>query len=132
MGLEVAVEVVADQVVVISIDQVVDQVNECLGVATKGSTFDGLINTTKSASDVAAIACPHCVTSIFHFLHVLSEDEHVFHANLLGDLNISTVHSTDDKAAIHHKLHIGGTRSFCACSRDMLRQLGSRDNNLGT
>ena len=106
--------------------------NECLGVATKGSTFDGLINTTKSASDIAAIACPHGVTSILHFLHVLSEDEHVFHANFLGDLNIGTVHSTDDKAAIHYKLHIGGTRSFCACSRDMLRQLGCRDNYLGT
>ena len=99
----------ADQVVVISVDQVVDQVNEGLGVSTEGSTFDGLINTTKSASDITAITRPHCVTSILHLLHVLTEDEHVLYANLLSDLNVGTIHSTDDKAAIHHELHIGGS-----------------------
>ena len=59
LGLQVAVEVVGDQVLISTVDQSVDQVDEGLSVATEGSTLYGFINAAQALSNVAAIALVH-------------------------------------------------------------------------
>ena len=96
-----------DQVVVTTVDKIIDEVDEGLRVTAESATLDSLIDTAEAATNIAAVSLVvHLVASIRNFLHVLSEYEHVLDANLLSDLDISTVHSADDQATVHDELHV--------------------------
>ncbi len=106
----------ADQVVIASIDQAINQVDRSLSVAPESSSLDCLVDTTKTASNVAAVSLIHESLCLTDLLYILSEDKHIVHADFLSNLHIGTVHCSDDKTTIHHKLHVGGSRSLCSSS----------------
>ena len=106
LGLQIAVEVVGNQVLISSIDQSVDQVDEGLSVATKGSTLDGLIHAAQALSNVATVALVHCTLCLGDFLDIFAKDKHVLDTDLLGDLHIGSIHGTDNQASIHDELHV--------------------------
>ena len=103
----IAVEVVADEVVVATVDQRVNQVNESLSVSAEGTALNRLIDTAKFFANIAAVTLSkHLVLSIGHLLHVFTEDEHIMDADFLGDLNVSAIHGANNETTIHHKLHV--------------------------
>mmetsp|Transcript_93814 Transcript_93814/g.195689 ORF Transcript_93814/g.195689 Transcript_93814/m.195689 type:complete len:706 (-) Transcript_93814:403-2520(-) len=59
-----------------------------------------------------------------------SEDEHGVLATLLSNLNVGAIHSADDQATVHHKLHVGGATSLGAGGGDVLGDVGGRDDGL--
>ena len=106
LGLQVAVEVMRDQVLISTIDQSIDQMDEGLSVATKGSALDGLIHAAQALSDVATITLVHSTLCFGNLLDIFAKDEHVLDADLLGDLHIGSIHGTDNQASIHDELHV--------------------------
>src|SRR5208282_4138852 len=52
------------------------------------------------------------------------EQEEVFGAHFFPDLDIRAVQRSNCDGAIHGKLHVSGSRSFLACQRNLLRQIG--------
>jgi hypothetical protein len=46
---------------------------------------------------------------VFDGFHASTEDEDIFLANFLINLDISPIHSAYDESSIHDKLHIGSS-----------------------
>jgi hypothetical protein len=42
----------------------------------------------------------------------MTKEEDVFFANFLGDLNVGTVHGTQEQATVQAELHVGSARGF--------------------
>lgn len=61
----------------------------------------------------------------------MSKEEDVTLADLLSNLNVSTINGTEQETTVQAELHVGGTRSLSARSRDVLRDIRSRDQHLG-
>jgi hypothetical protein len=67
----------------------------------------------------------HLASGLINSVNVEPEDEHVFFPYLLSNLNISTVHSTNNETSIHDEFHVWSSWGFCASSRDVLREFSS-------
>lgn len=42
-----------------------------------------------------------------------SKDEHVLSTNFFCNLNIGTIHGSDDETAVHHELHVASAGGLC-------------------
>ena len=67
---------------------------------------------------------------VFNLFNFGSENENVLRANLLIYFNISSIHCSDNKSSIHHKLHIASSRGLSTSCRNMLTQFRSRNDHL--
>ena len=73
------------------------------------------------------------IVSVFDFVdlfHSCAEDIFVLNACLLSDLDVSAVPCTDRHCTVDHELHVAGTGSLCACGRDLLVDIRSRNDLL--
>lgn len=129
LGINVAVEIEAGDVVVTAILQMVEDWVNNTGV-TEEARFDSIENSLQTAADVVSSTLVHCFLASSDALDILSKDEHVLSTDLFGNLDISAVHGSDNETAVHYELHVGSTGSLCTSSGDMLRELGSRNDNL--
>ena len=84
-----------------STDIIVDIIIKRAKLAVKNCSediFEAAINLAGSSSVVKSAI-------MVNLVDIGSENEHVLLANFLSDLNISTIHGTNDNAAIHDKFH---------------------------
>mmetsp|Transcript_32108 Transcript_32108/g.44513 ORF Transcript_32108/g.44513 Transcript_32108/m.44513 type:complete len:211 (-) Transcript_32108:1912-2544(-) len=62
-----------------------------------------------------------------NLLHRAPKDETIFLSNLFPDLNVGSIHGSNEKSSIHGKLHVRGARGLGTGSRNLLRELSSRN-----
>ena len=67
-----------------------------------------------------------------HLLGGHAEDEDVLPADMLADLDVGAVEGADGERAVERELHVAGARRLHAGRRDLLGQVGGRDDPLGT
>lgn len=114
MSLAVAVEIVADQVVVTMILNSTDQGTESTLIA-ESTILDAVEDLDKLRVD-AVVAIEMGMSEILNILREVTEEENILFANLTSDLDVGTVESTDDETAVEDELHVGCTRSLCTGS----------------
>lgn len=142
-------EVVRDNVVVVSIDEHLHKLVERRGVA-KGATAQSLDDKVKVRIERTQTIADRMTDGI-DLIRGGAKDEHVFLANLVTDLNVGTVQSTQDKSSVEDKLHVArenalvmlnffffkmlkkAPRAGCLCARrrNVLRNVTRGDDNLG-
>ena len=65
-----------------------------------------------------------------HLRRKVPEEEDIALANLFGNFNVCTVDGTDQQTTIETELHVTGTASLCSSGTNVLRNVGSRNENL--
>ena len=66
-----------------------------------------------------------------HLLGGQAEDEHVVVPDQLTDLDVGAIEGADGQRAVQRQLHVAGAGRFHAGGRDLLGQIGRRDDLLG-
>ena len=66
-----------------------------------------------------------------HLLGGQAEDEDILGADMLADLDIGAVQRADGERAVERKLHVAGAGRFHAGGRNLLGQIGRRNDRLG-
>ena len=79
-----------------AIYQIVKQVCESAGVATKITRLDNVEDTVQSLSDVVPEALNHFLLFFVDLVYILAENKHVFGATLFCNFDICTIHSADN------------------------------------
>lgn len=129
LGIDVGVEIEASNVVIATVSQVIKNGVNNLSV-TEEARLNSIENTSKSATNVASLAFSKLFSDPLDTGDSFTEDEHIFFTNFLSDLNIGTVHSSNDERSIHDKFHVGSTRSLGTSGGNMLGNFRGWDNNL--
>jgi len=129
LGFDVAVEIEAGDIVITTVLQMVQNWVHDLSI-TEEAGLDGVENSLQSATDVVSLTLIHLLLASPDTLNILTKDEHVLLTDLLCDLDICTIHGTNNEATIHDELHVRSTGSLCTCGRDMLGELGSWNDDL--
>lgn len=126
MRLNVALEVIRNEVVITVVTDGGNQAGKVLGV-TKGALFDLLKHLDKVRVEVVR-AVGVRVAEVLNIFSKIAKEEDVVLSNLTSDFNlisvsssskgmntratyIGTVAGSDDKTAVENKLHVAGTRS---------------------
>jgi hypothetical protein len=65
------------------------------------------------------------------FLRAQPEQEEVLLARLLGHLDGGAVARADGQCPVHHELHVAGAAGFVPGRRDLVGDVGGRDQPLG-
>ena len=76
---------------------------------TEESRLDGVKDSLQSSSDVSSLTLVELLSDFVDSLNSLSEDEHVVLSNLLCNLNIGTIHGSNNESSVHDKLHVGSS-----------------------
>ena len=129
MGLNVAVEVVRNEIVVALIDDRVAQSAEAVGIA-EFTTFDGI----KDFGEVGVefeVAIGVGVPEVFDVLSEVTEEKDVGLADFASNLDIGSVTCTDDQPTVQDKLHVAGSTGFGTCSGDVLADIRGRSDDFG-
>lgn len=66
-----------------------------------------------------------------HLLDVHTKDEDVVVAHLLGHFDVGAIEGADGERTVQHELHVAGAGGLGAGGRDLLAQVGGRDDLLG-
>ena len=129
LGLDIRVEIKAGDILISTITQLINDWMNNFDI-TEEAALDGIKDFPKPTSNIASLAIGELLPNPIDSFNSLTKYEHVLLADLLRNLNIGAIHCSNDEAAIHHKFHVGGTRSFCARSRNVLRELRGWDDHL--
>ena len=106
LSVDVAIEVKAGDVVVTTVRQVVeDWVNDAS--ISEEAGLDSVEHSLQSATNVVSLSIPHGLSAFRNSGDSLSEDEHVLFSEFFGNLDVGTVHGTDDESTVHDELHVG-------------------------
>ena len=127
MRLDVAVEVVGNQIVVTLIDDGVAQGAEAVCV-TEFAALDGIEHFGEVGVEFE-VAVGMRVAEVFDILGEVTEEEDVGLPNFASDLDVGSVTGTDDQPTVQDKLHVAGSTCFCACSRDVLTDVRGRGDD---
>lgn len=121
LSINIALEVVGDQVVVSMLDNGIDQSRELTSV-TKYTFLDRLEDALKHRVQVK-LGIEVGVAQIFHVLGQVTEKKDVVLSDLASDLNICAITRSDDEPAIEDELHVGGAsmRQYISAIRAMYR-----------
>mmetsp|Transcript_75616 Transcript_75616/g.180676 ORF Transcript_75616/g.180676 Transcript_75616/m.180676 type:complete len:238 (-) Transcript_75616:1827-2540(-) len=65
-----------------------------------------------------------------HLIFLASEDEHRIMATFLPDLDVRTIHRSNNQTTIHNELHVGCARGFSSSSGNVLRDVRCGDHHL--
>jgi hypothetical protein len=79
-----------------AIYQLVKQVCESAGVATKLTRLNNVEDTVQSLSDVVPEALSHLLPFFVDLVYILAENKHVFGATLFCNFDICTIHSANN------------------------------------
>ena len=120
LSLYVRVEIEAGDIMISSITK---RVNDWMnhGNITEESTLNGFENLSKSRSNISSLALIKFFSYPIDSLNPLSKNKHIVFSNLFGDLDIGSIHCSDDKASIHNELHVRGSWCLRSSCRDVLR-----------
>ena len=123
MRLDVAVEVVGDEVVVALVDDGVAQGAEAVRVA-EAASLDGVedVGEVRVQFEGAVVVG---VAEVLDVLGQVAEEEDVGLADFAGDLDVGPVARADDQAAIQDELHVAGPTGFRAGGGDVLADVRS-------
>ena len=69
--------------------------------------------------------------ALLHLLGGQAEDDDVVAAHMLEDLDIGAVQRADGERAVQRELHVAGARGLHARRRDLLGEIGGRNDHLG-
>ena len=127
--LDVAVEVVGDEVVVALVDDGVAQGAEAARVAEL-TALDGVEHFREVGVDFE-VAIGVSVAEVFDVLGEVAEEEDVRFADFAGDFNVGSVASTDDQSAVQDELHVAGPTCFRTCGGYVLADVRGRGDDLG-
>ena len=124
MSFNVGIEVLHDEEFVVAVYQIVKQ---ALEVAI-GTVSHLIHNLADIGIGVILIPCTVAamLVEVDNFLGAHAEDYAVVIANLLVNLNICTVHSTQGDGTVHHELHVAGTGCLLGSSGNLLADISSR------
>src|ERR1700736_3541084 len=132
LGFEIAVEVGGDHKIVV-MRQHIDETSITVGLVGRENTrADRVENLGKF--DRPLDCRPPVDSSLparLHFLRRESKNKDVFPANSLADLDISAVKRSDGQCAVQSELHVARARCFYARRRDLLRNVGRRNDSFG-
>ena len=129
MRLDVAVEVVRNEIVVALIDDGVAKRAEAVCV-TEFATFDGVKHFGEVIVKLEVAICVG-MTEILDVLGEGTEEKDVGFADFASDLDVGSVTRTDDQPAVQDKLHVAGSTGFRTCSGDMLADVRGRCDDFG-
>jgi len=125
MSLEVRLEVIRDTVMVLAIGDTVQKRVEGFGVS-EDSLSDSIHSLLKRLRQ-AEVTIVMLVSELVDGIGSVSEEEDLIVSNFFGNFDGSTVDGSEEKASVESELHVTSTRSFSTGSRDVLRNIGSRD-----
>jgi len=108
LGLEVGVEIEAGDVVISTISQAVQNWVDNAGV-TEEAGLDGIEDSAQSTSEVSSLSFVELLSNSANSGNILSEDEHVLLSDFLGNLDVGTVHGSDNETTVHDEFHVGGS-----------------------
>ena len=129
MRLDVAVEVVRNEVVVTLIDDRVAKSAKAVCIS-EFTTLDGI----KDFGEVGVnfeVTIGVGVAEIFDVLGEVTKEKDVGLADFASDLDVGSVTSTDDQPTVQDELHVAGSTGFRACSRDVLADVRGRGDDFG-
>ena len=130
LSINVRVEVEAGDVVIATVSQLVkDGVNNIS--VTEEAGLDGVEDSLQSTTDIVSLALVNLLTDAVNAIDALTENEHVLLTNLFGDLDVGTIHGTNNEATVHDELHVGRARCLSTSGRDVLGQLSGGNDDLG-
>lgn len=127
--VQVRVEVKASAIEVISTQNSINHPIH-LRQVTKVSMSNGIKHFLQPRPTVVPLSVFHLSAPDVYIINRPAKNEHVFLSNLLCDLNICSVHCSNDESSIHNELHVASSWSLGSSSGDMLTQLSSRNDDL--
>lgn len=129
LGFDVSVEIEAGNVVIATIGKSVKDWVDNLSI-TEEAGFDGLEDSLQFSTKVISLTLIKLLSNFVYAIYSFSENEHVLFAYLFSDLDVGAIHGTNNKTTVHNEFHVGCSRGFSTSSGNMLRELGSWDNDL--
>lgn len=106
MHFDVFVEVGSQQILVVVVGDCRDYAHEDLSLSEHPFS-DGLEYLLQRRRDVLLrAACAHYLFQLFDLLHSRSENENVLRAHLLINLDIRSIHCSNDQASVHDEFHV--------------------------
>lgn len=131
LSSDVGLEISWDEVPIVVVGDCTNQAHEQL-FFSKGSRSDCLDGFFKLWRNVIFRAHRrHFLLEIFNRVYSCSEDEDVVISYLLMDLDVSSVHRSEDQPTVHYELHVAGAWGFSARSWDVLAEFWGGDDELG-
>lgn len=129
MRLDVAVEVVGNEIVVAVIGDGTAQGGEAVRVA-EGAVLDGVedLGEVRVELETAVVVG---VAEVFDVLGEIAEEEDVGLADFAGDFDVGSVAGADDQAAVEDEFHVAGATGFRACGGDVLADVRGRGDDFG-
>ena len=76
---------------------------------TEEASLDGIEDSLQSTSEVSSLSFVELLSNSANSSNILSEDEHVLLSDFLGNLDVSTVHGSDNETTVHDEFHVGGS-----------------------
>lgn len=129
LGVDVRIEIEAGNVVVATIRKSVEDWVDNLSV-TEEAGFDGLEYSIQFSTEIISLTLIKLLSNFVYAINSFSENEHVLFTYLFSNLDVGAIHGTNNEATVHNEFHVGCSRGFSTSSRNMLRELGSWDNDL--
>ena len=115
------------------VEEGVGQILERIGISSAEEAILDLVDALPEFG-VAVVVVEGVVAALVqrvHLLDVHAEDEDVVVAHLLSHFDVGAVEGADGERAVQHELHVAGARGLGAGGRDLLAQVGGRDDLLG-
>lgn len=129
MRLNVAIEVIGNQVVVAMVHDAIDESAECICV-TEHAVLDGVEHILKVGVELE-LGVEVGVAEILDIFREVAKQEDVLLANLSCDLDVRPVAGSDDQTAVQDELHVGSTGSFGSRSGNVLADVAGGNDDLG-
>ena len=121
LAFNVGVKISTNKIPIVVVGECGDKFHQKVAFA-EFTLSDWLDNFLQRCREIFLRRCDwHCVLKFVHFLHPATKDEYVLLPHLLVNLNICSIHCSDDEWSIQHKFHVAGAWSFCSGQRNMLR-----------
>lgn len=147
VSLAIGCEVVGDEVVITVFDDSVDECGKGACV-TEGALLDFVEDLGEGLVELV-VSVDVGVAKVFDVLRKITEEEDVVLADLASDLDllfsvlavitneddmrmtyVGTVAGSDDQTTVENELHVTCTTGLSTGSRDVLRDVGGRNNDL--
>ena len=99
-----------DQIMVSSVSEIGDKLIKCIRISSEFSCLYHLINFGQLGSIIVTLVLMVHLTPCFvNAINIKAEYKHVFFPDFLSNLNIGSIHGSNDKATIHNEFHVRGT-----------------------
>ena len=72
----------------------------------KEAIGDGIEHFLKPASYISALSLLQRRPDLGNSINSLSENKHVLFSNFLSNLNVSSIHGSNDESSVHYELHV--------------------------